>query len=43
MLAQDIKITGCTVFVNPYKEEVEAEAKADAEAKAKVHTTNVQS
>jgi hypothetical protein len=34
---QDIKITGCTVFVDPYKEEVEAEAKAEAEAAVKVH------
>ena len=29
LLLQDIKITGCTVFVDPYKEE-EAEAKAEA-------------
>jgi Cyclophilin type peptidyl-prolyl cis-trans isomerase/CLD len=42
VLAQDIKITGCTVFVDPYKEEVEAEAKAEAEAKDKVrHSCSV--
>lgn len=35
-LPQDIKITGCTVFVDPYKEEVEAEVKAEAEAAEKV-------
>lgn len=33
---QEIKITGATVFVNPYKEEEEAERKAAEEARLKV-------
>lgn len=33
---QEIKITGATVFVNPYKEEEEAEQKAAEEARLKV-------
>ena len=33
---QDIKITGATVFVNPYKEEEEAERKAAEEARLEV-------
>lgn len=40
-LPQDIEITGCTVFVDPYKEEVEAEAKAEAEAAAQVRVHRV--
>lgn len=32
---KEIKITGCQVFVDPFKEMVEAEAKADAEAAKK--------
>ena len=37
--AQEIKITGCTVYVDPYKELVEEEAKAEAEAAAKVRSS----
>ena len=33
---QEIKITGATVFVNPYKDEEEAERKAAEEARLKV-------
>jgi peptidyl-prolyl cis-trans isomerase-like protein 2 len=33
---QEIKITGFTVFVNPYKEEEEEERKAAEEARLKV-------
>lgn len=33
---KEIKITGATVFVNPYKEEEEAERKAAEEARLKV-------
>ena len=40
-LPQDIKITGCTVFVDPFREEVEAEAKAEAEAAAQVRVYRV--
>lgn len=36
LVAQEIKITGCQVFVDPFKEMVVAEAKADAEAAKKV-------
>ena len=36
---QEIKITGATVFVNPYKEEEEAERKAAEEARLKVLPT----
>ena len=35
---QEIKITGATVFVNPYKDEEEAERKAAEEARLKVST-----
>ncbi len=39
---QEIKITGATVFVNPYKDEEEAERKAAEEARLKVqHTCNI--
>lgn len=34
---KEIKITGATVFVNPYKEEEEAERKAAEEARLKVN------
>ena len=34
--AQEVKITGCQVFVDPYKELVEQEAKQEAEAARKV-------
>ena len=33
---QEIKITGATVFVNPYKDEEEAERKAAEDARLKV-------
>ena len=33
---QEIKITGATIFVNPYKDEEEAERKAAEEARLKV-------
>jgi len=35
---QEVKITGATVFVNPYKEEEEAERKAAEEARLKVRS-----
>ena len=35
---REIKITGATVFVNPFKDEEAAEQKAAEEARAKVHT-----
>ena len=34
---REIKITGATVFVNPFKDEEEAERKAAEEARLKVH------
>lgn len=33
---QEVKITGATIFVNPYKDEEEAERKAAKEARLKV-------
>ena len=37
---QEIKITGATVFVNPYKDEEEAERKAAEESRLKVCTSH---
>ena len=39
---KDIKITGATVFVNPYKDEEEAERKAAEEARLKVGAKKVE-
>ena len=33
---QELKITGATIFVNPFKDEMEAEAKADEEKRREV-------
>lgn len=36
---QEIKITGATIFVNPFKDEMEAEAKAEEEKRKEVSPT----
>ena len=38
---REIKITGATVFVNPFKDEEEAERKDAEEARLKVHLSHL--